>query len=162
MRSIIKGIGFVTIALLLGSCGRSQDIGATTVPNAVFAPFEVGDPSQIVTYPDGLRLYTVEQGVGDYATNGTTVYLHYGGLLEDGTVFDESYSRGEPFSFIIGSKKVIPGIEEAVKKMRLGSKAIAFVPPSLGYGDGKAPNDLPPKIPANARLTFHIDLIGTF
>lgn len=163
MRLIIKGVAALAIMALLSGCGRDQD--AKVDPNAeatVFEPYAITDTSKIVTFPDGLRLYIVEQGPGDYPTNGTAIQMHYGGLLDDGTIFDESYSRGKPFSFTLGSKKVIEGIEAAVKKMRYGSKAIAFVPPSMGYGDGKGEDGLPPKIPANARLTFHIDLIGTF
>ncbi|MBL0016200.1 MAG: FKBP-type peptidyl-prolyl cis-trans isomerase [Bacteroidetes bacterium] len=77
-----------------------------------------------------------------------------------------SYTRGTPLDFTIGSGKVIPGIESAARKLRLGTKAIVTIPPALGYGDGKDANGkdvkLPPKIPANARLTFHIDLVGSF
>lgn len=161
MHSIIKGICLIAIVAVMGSCGRTTSDGAPTDDAPVaFTPYAIADSAQIKTYPDGLRLYVVEQGPGDYPTNGTKVDMHYQGRLDDGTIFDESFNRGKPFSFTIGSKKVIPGIEEAVKKLRLGSKAIAFVPPSLGYGDGK--EELPPKIPANAHLTFHIHLIGTF
>jgi FKBP-type peptidyl-prolyl cis-trans isomerase len=148
----------VTLFFLAG-CAR-RDSKADLAP-VEFTPYTIEDSSRIRAYPDGLQLYIVKQGPGDYPQNGENVRLHYYGVLADGTVFDESYSRDEPLEFTIGSGKVIAGLESAAKKLRFGTKAIAFVPPALGYGDGKS-TKLPPKIPANARLTLHLDMVGSF
>jgi peptidylprolyl isomerase len=151
------------LSLALVGCGRSVAPTDEQPTAAVaFQPLAITDSSKIVTYPNGLQLYIAFQGPGDFPINGTHVQLHFSGRLEDGTIFDESYRRGKPLEFSLGSGSVIKGIEDAVKKMRLGSKAIAVIPPSLGYGDGKGKNELPPKIPANATLTFQLELIGTF
>jgi FKBP-type peptidyl-prolyl cis-trans isomerase len=166
MRSIIKTqLWLWTAAFVLAGLGSGCGKKAIEKPSAdaiQFKPYTIQDSSRIVTYPDGLKLYVVKGGSGDYPINGTNVRMHYYGTLDDGTVFDESYSRNEPLEFGMGSEKVIEGIELAVRKLRLGSQAIAIIPPSLGYGDGKGKQELPPKIPANARLTFHLDLIGSF
>ena len=146
-------------AILMGCMHRA----AEPLPEkSAFVPYAITDSSKITTYPDGLQLYVVSPGPGDYPQNGDQVTMQYVGYLADGTVFDDSYQREKPFSFSIGGGRVIAGIDAAVRKLRLGSKAILVVPPSLGYGDGTGDNKLPPKIPANATLTFHIDLIGSF
>ncbi len=150
-------------ALLLTGCARTaRDRAADAVPIKGFKPYVIADSSKIITYPNGLKIYTVEAGPGDYPVNGIKVKMHYYGMLDDGTVFDDSYSRGLPLEFSMGSASVIDGITETVKKVRLGSKVIAIIPSELGYGDGKGKDGLPPKIPANARLTFHLDLLGSF
>lgn len=168
MRSTIDSMSrqlstFVAIAcmtVLCAACGRDANQPAASEAGA-FVPYAVQDSARITRYPDGLSLYIVEAGPGDYPQNGERVRMHYHGTLDDGTVFDDSYSRGEPLEFTVGSGKVIAGIESAARKLRFGTKAIAVVPPSLGYGDGTE-SKLPPKIPANARLTFHIDMVGSF
>lgn len=131
-----------------------------------FVPYQIEDSSKIINFPSGLQLYIVESGPGKFPENGNNVRMEYYGTLKDGTVFDESFSRKEVFEFRVGSKNVIEGMQEAIKNMRYGSKAIAIIPPELGYGDGVAQghNDkhLPSNIPPNSTLTFHIDLLGTF
>jgi FKBP-type peptidyl-prolyl cis-trans isomerase len=164
-RSTSALLGLGCLLMLSLGCGRSAK-QPSTLPTGAFEPYVIADSTQIKTYPDGIKIYVVKAGPGDVPQNGDHVKMNYHGMLDDGTVFDESYSRGEPLDFTIGSGKVIEGIESAVRKLRLGSKAIVTIPPALGYGDGKDANGkdvkLPPKIPANARLTFHIDLIGSF
>lgn len=153
------------LATAMFSCSRpDKELADAASGGKEFVPFTISDSSKIVSYPDGLRLYVVSPGPGDYPINGTHLRMHYYGVLQDGTVFDETFSDEEPFKFTIGSHAVIPGIEEAVKKLRVGSKAIAIIPPQLGYGEGqgKGKKELPPKIPANATLIFHLELIGTF
>lgn len=151
-------LGVLVLSLALVSCRKAKEKGEP-IP---FKPYSVADSSKIKTYPDGLRLYVVKQGPGDYPQNGENVRMHYYGVLDNGTVFDDSYSRGEPLTFSMGSGKVIAGIESAAQKLRFGTQAIAYVPASLGYGDGGADQKLPPKIPANSALTFHIDMVGSF
>ena len=81
-----------------------------------------------------------------------TVTVHYEGRLDDGTVFDSSYSRGEPASFNL--QQVIAGWTEGVQHLRVGGKAELVVPPALGYGDaGVGP------IPGGATLHFTVELL---
>jgi FKBP-type peptidyl-prolyl cis-trans isomerase len=82
------------------------------------------------------------------------VMVHYRGTLEDGTEFDSSYSRNEPFQVLVGAGGVIPGWELGLQKMRVGGKAILTIPPNLGYGDREIPG-----IPANSTLIFEVEVV---
>ena len=164
-RLLFSLLGCAIFTMLVAGCGKSGK-HPMDAQNGTFEPYVVLDSSKIKIYPDGIGIYVVKAGTGDIPQNGEHVSMHYQGILDDGTVFDDSYTRGTPLDFTIGSGKVIPGIESAARKLRLGTKAIVTIPPALGYGDGKDANGkdvkLPPKIPANARLTFHIDRVGSF
>jgi FKBP-type peptidyl-prolyl cis-trans isomerase len=81
--------------------------------------------------------------------------VHYTGWLADGTKFDSSVDSGQPFSFIIGTGKVIKGWDEGVATMKVGGKRRLIIPPELGYGA----TGYPPIIPANAQLTFDVELL---
>ena len=162
MRSVVLFLTILSATMFAGCIkynGNEDDLASKSIP---FKRYVLADSTRIVTYPDGLKLYIVKAGSGDYPANGDNVMMHYQGTLEDGSVFDDSYLRGEPLEFKVGAGRVIAGMESAAKKLRLGSKAILVVPPSLGYGDGTGKDKLPPKIPANATLTFHIEMVGSF
>ena len=79
--------------------------------------------------------------------------VHYTGTLSDGTVFDSSFSRGEPTEFKLSS--VIPGWQEGLQMMKAGGKAVLTVPAQLGYGA----MGNPPKIAGNSALRFEVELI---
>lgn len=85
---------------------------------------------------------------------GDTVTVHYVGTLADGTKFDSSIDRGEPFSFTIGAGQVIQGWEQGLLGMKVGGKRVLTVPPELGYGAQTVG-----PIPANATLKFEIELL---
>lgn len=87
---------------------------------------------------------------------GDDVQMHYKGTLEDGTMFDSSYERGDPFSFKLGDGKVIKGWDVVGKTMTKGEKAKVTLKPEYGYG----PQGSPPKIPGNATLIFEMELLG--
>jgi len=87
--------------------------------------------------------------------NGDTLSMHYTGKLEDGTEFDSSIPRGQPFSFKIGSGQVIKGWDQGLLGMCIGEKRRLKIPASLGYGDRGAP----PKIPGGATLIFETELL---
>jgi FK506-binding protein 14 len=91
------------------------------------------------------------------AANGQMLTMHYTGTLEDGTKFDSSVDRNEPFKFQIGVGQVIKGWEEGVVGMCIGEKRRLIVPPELGYGDQGAGE----VIPGGATLYFDIELIDT-
>lgn len=93
-------------------------------------------------------------GVGDVAATGNRVVVHYTGKFMDGTVFDSSVTRGEPFQFVLGAGQVIKGWDEGIVGMRVGGKRILSVPPELGYGA----NDYGP-IPGNSTLIFEVELL---
>ena len=82
--------------------------------------------------------------------------MHYTGTLVDGTKFDSSVDRGQPYEFRIGTGGVIKGWDEGVMTMKVGGKRKLIVPASLGYGASGSP----PKIPPNSPLIFEIELLG--
>merc|ERR1712223_617822 len=88
---------------------------------------------------------------------GDVLDMHYTGKLEDGTKFDSSLDRNQPFKFQIGVGQVIQGWEEGVLGMCVGEKRRLIVPPQLGYGDQGA-GDI---IPGGATLYFEIELLDT-
>merc|ERR1712071_201683 len=104
----------------------------------------------------GFKREVVTAGKGVKATAGKPVEVHYVGTLKDGTVFDSSRKRGEPFVFTPGTQQVIRGWDEGVAQMEIGETAVLTCPPEYAYG----PNGYPPVIPRNATLTFEVELLG--
>lgn len=93
-------------------------------------------------------------GTGAEAGSGSTVFVHYTGKLEDGTVFDTSVGR-DPISFQLGGGYVIPGWDQGIVGMKVGGKRLLIIPPDLGYGS----QDYGP-IPANSTLIFEVELVS--
>ena len=94
-------------------------------------------------------------GNGDEAASGNTVTVHYTGMLLDGTKFDSSHDRNQPFSFRIGEGRVIRGWEEGLVGMKVGGKRTLTIPPDMAYGS----RGVPPAIPPDATLKFDIELL---
>ena len=103
-----------------------------------------------------LKIEEITIGDGAEAKAGKKVTVHYVGTLADGTKFDASTDRGEPFSFRLGAGEVIKGWDQGVAGMKVGGKRKLTIPPHLAYG----PRGYPPVIPANATLTFEVELLG--
>ncbi len=101
-----------------------------------------------------LKIEDIEVGTGEEVKKGDTVVIHYNGTLTDGTKFDSSYDRGEPFETQIGVGAVIQGWDEGVVGMKTGGKRKLIIPPDLGYGDKQMGS-----IPANSTLIFDVELI---
>ncbi len=121
----------------------------------------------------GLQYVITEKGTGKKPANGTQVYIHYAGFLENGTLFDSSIeevaktfgkfdpARAEakqyqPIPFTAGSKSgLIPGFIEGIEQLSFGDKAVIFIPSHLAYGATGAGNVIPP----NANIVFEIQLL---
>ena len=73
-------------------------------------------------------------------------------------MFDSSYERGEPYSWSLGMGNVIQGWNEGIADLSYGSKAVLIIPPDMGYGK----RGMPPDIPPNSTLIFHIHLVGRY
>lgn len=103
----------------------------------------------------GLQAEDLVVGSGAEAQVGKMVSVHYVGTLTDGSTFDSSRKRAEPFTFPLGAGKVIKGWDQGVAGMRVGGKRKLTIPPHLGYGAG----GYPPVIPPHATLIFEVELL---
>ena len=112
------------------------------------------DSTKLKTTESGLQYSIITEGEGETADSGNVVTVHYSGFLLDGTKFDSSVERDDPFSFLLGMGQVIPGWEEGLKLMKIGGKARLVIPPELGYG-GLAAGTIPP----NSTLIFDVELV---
>jgi len=112
-------------------------------------------PGGEVTTPSGLRYVDEVVGSGDSPKLGQNVTVHYTGTLENGTKFDSSVDRGQPFNFRIGTHAVIQGWDEGIMTMKVGGKRRLTVPANLAYGAAGRPG-----IPPNATLIFEVELLG--
>lgn len=109
----------------------------------------------ITTTASGLQIEEIKLGDGDSAAAGQFVSVHYTGWLTDGTKFDSSKDRNEPFDFPLGRRNVIAGWDEGVQGMRVGGVRKLTIPPQLGYGARGAGGVIPP----NATLVFEVELL---
>jgi peptidylprolyl isomerase len=118
---------------------------------------EMASPAEdnVTTTPSGLKYIDLQEGTGATPTTGQTVVVHYTGTLEDGTKFDSSRDRKQPFQFRVGVGQVIKGWDEGVGSMKVGGRRQLIIPPELGYGSrGIGP------IPPNSTLIFDVELLG--
>jgi FKBP-type peptidyl-prolyl cis-trans isomerase FkpA len=102
-----------------------------------------------------LKIEELAVGTGTEAVAGKRVGVHYTGWLTDGTKFDSSVDRGDPFVFKLGAGQVIKGWDQGVAGMKIGGKRKLTIPPDLGYGARGAGGVIPP----NATLVFEVELL---
>lgn len=105
---------------------------------------------------DQLIIEKIKAGNGSKPRKGNQVTVHYTGWLTDGTKFDSSVDRDEPFVFGLGLQQVIAGWDQGVATMQIGDKVKLTIPPHLGYGPGGYPGAIPP----NATLIFEVELLA--
>lgn len=106
------------------------------------------------TTASGLKYKIIQKGEGKKAEPGSNVSVHYVGTLTDGTKFDSSRDRGQPFSFKLSAGQVIKGWDEGIAMLQVGDKAILTIPSELGYGSANMGN-----IPPNSTLVFEVELM---
>jgi FKBP-type peptidyl-prolyl cis-trans isomerase len=119
------------------------------------APTSATPGGQVHKLPSGLIYEDLVVGDGTMADPGLTVAVHYTGWLTNGTKFDSSLDRGQPFKFVLGQHQVIDGWDQGVKGMRVGGKRKLTIPPDMGYGAQGAGGVIPP----NATLVFDVELL---
>ncbi|MBJ6726939.1 FKBP-type peptidyl-prolyl cis-trans isomerase [Geomesophilobacter sediminis] len=149
MRNVEKFIVALLLiaAIAIPACSQKEVKGPGEAP-VTAAGSEVKTPS-------GLAYVDLVQGKGASPVAGKVVTVHYTGWLVNGTKFDSSVDRGEPFKFTIGAGQVIPGWDEGVMGMKVGGKRKLIIPPQLGYGAAGAGGVIPP----NATLIFEVELL---
>jgi FKBP-type peptidyl-prolyl cis-trans isomerase FkpA len=102
-----------------------------------------------------LQFEDLTEGTGPAAKAGDSVEVHYTGWLSDGTKFDSSLDRRQPFGFQLGAGRVIRGWDEGVAGMKVGGKRKLVIASALAYGPRGAGGVIPP----NADLTFEVELL---
>ncbi|HIK12409.1 MAG TPA: FKBP-type peptidyl-prolyl cis-trans isomerase [Oscillatoriaceae cyanobacterium M33_DOE_052] len=140
------------------SPGSSSNAGAepaTLIASAESNNMDSQNADKAIATPSGLKYVDLELGTGASPQKGQTVVVHYTGTLEDGTKFDSSRDRGQPFSFKIGIGQVIKGWDEGVGTMKVGGRRQLIIPSELGYGSRGAGGVIPP----NSTLIFDVELI---
>ena len=138
-------VGAGLVAMSLTSCSSQGNDNSITEENTM----------DTITTQSGLQYVITHKGTGKKANTGDKVVAHYTGKLTDGTVFDSSVERNQPFEFPVGKGRVIKGWDEGFSLLQVGDKATLIIPSHLGYGERGAP----PKIPANATLVFDVELM---
>ena len=118
--------------------------------------FDAEHPKINVTEDGGIVKQIIEEGDGAVPKSGSNVQAHYHGTLLDGSVFDSSRERDEPFEFKLGQQMVIKCWDQAFATMKVGEQARLTCTSDYAYGDRGSP----PKIPAKATLRFDVELLG--
>jgi FKBP-type peptidyl-prolyl cis-trans isomerase len=144
-------IRIVRLAVVAGAfCGM-----AVLLPESSRADDKPKQEPKVTTTKSGLKYIDEKEGTGKEAKAGDVVEVHYTGWLKDGTKFDSSKDRGQPFSFPLGGRRVIKGWDEGVAGMKEGGKRKLIIPYDLAYGE----EGRPPVIPPKAELTFEVELL---
>lgn len=133
----------------------------STTPETTSSQPETSESTASATAPrtgDAAELKIEDEvvGKGAEAKSGDTVSVHYTGWLTDGTKFDSSLDRNQPFQFALGQGQVIKGWDEGVAGMKVGGKRKLTIPPDMGYGAQGAGGVIPP----NATLVFEVELLS--
>jgi FKBP-type peptidyl-prolyl cis-trans isomerase len=163
---VVLGGAFVVSLLTRDDSSNSTETADTTTTVAysnpqlaaeVLArepPVPANAPADIA--PDAVKVTTLIKGEGEGAAAGDTVLVHYVGVLSDGTQFDDSWSRGQPFPVEnLGQASVIPGWNEGLIGAEIGERRRLEIGSDKAYGAAGQP----PTIPANAPLAFEIDVV---
>lgn len=149
------------VALSLAACGKNfaAQSSAANLKEATAFLEKNAKVEGIKTTPSGLQYKVITSGpeTGVHPRKSDEVKVNYEGKLLNGTVFDSSYERGTPATFVVGA--VVPGWTEALQMMRPGDVWEVYIPPALGYGENGTPGG---EIPSNSALTFKIELLDVF
>lgn len=146
----IAALFVIAMLVLLGSMVKKVDqYGNVITPIPTVTPTATDN-----TPADSVQIQDIKVGTGAEVKTGDKLSVNYTGTLTDGTKFDSSYDRNQPFTFTVGSGQVIKGWDQGIIGMKVGGTRQLTIPPSLGYGETASGS-----IPANSTLIFQIELL---
>lgn len=155
-KRLLIDIAIIAIVSLVGI------LAYLAIPKSVASPIEpkennlfASSTTDMPTSSTQLGVSIIKEGVGEPAKNGDTLLVHYTGTLENGTVFDSSIPRGQPFPVTLGKGQVIQGWELGLLGMKVGEERKLVIPPELAYGK----EGIGGVIPENATLIFDVQLL---
>ncbi len=146
-------VTLVASALAFNACTKKTDDATKSAATAETA--KAGTAAKVEADPTDLMIEDLAVGTGTVATTGKMVSVHYTGWLKDGTKFDSSVDRDQPFSFPLGGGQVIQGWDKGVEGMKVGGRRKLTIPYQMAYGEGGRPPVIPPK----ATLIFEVQLL---
>lgn len=151
MRSMWICASIVSLSFF-AACTKKE---SATDPAAQTPTDESSETATAQTGVTELKIEEMTEGDGQAAKEGDTVSVHYTGWLTDGTEFDSSHKRNQPFEFKLGAGQVIPGWDKGIQGMKVGGKRKLTIPPAMAYGErGAGP------IPPNSTLVFEVELLN--
>ncbi|MCB9305917.1 MAG: FKBP-type peptidyl-prolyl cis-trans isomerase [Lewinellaceae bacterium] len=134
---------------------QARITGIETQVKATAADYKAGKlESQLTKQESGLKVMILDKGSGAPIQQGENIKVDYYGVLKDGTMFDNSFERGQPLPFPAGVGQMIAGFDQGVMFLNHGGKAYFFIPPQIGYGD-RAQGSIPP----NSELIFYVEVL---
>ena len=149
MRNVEKLIILLLLAagIAIPACSQKENktMAAEQKPAAIEPKSPAAATEKYIKTATGLSYLDLTPGAGASPVAGKHVKVHYTGWLENGTKFDSSLDRGQPFDFSIGVGQVIPGWDEGVMSMKVGGKRKLIIPSQLGYGVNGAGGVIPPQ-----------------
>ena len=147
---------FALAVLAMTGCSAPKAAAPESAP-AETPPAAVENGPAAAAAVTKLEITDTKKGKGAKVKAGDTVTVHYSGYLMDGTKFDSSLDRGQPFDFVVGQGLVIKGWDEGLVGMQVGGKRVLIIPSDMGYGPAGTPDGT---IPPDAPLKFEIELLG--
>jgi peptidylprolyl isomerase len=155
-RLLRRALPFLAVATVAACGGSDSPTAVNEDPTTVtYAPALGVNLTQMRQVVPGLFVQDLTVGTGLQSSNGRTLTMHYTGWLANGSKFDSSRDRNQPFDFILGAGQVIRGWDLGVDGIRVGGRRRLVIAPALGYGaSGSGP------IPGGAVLVFDVELLG--
>lgn len=141
---------------VLGSNTGDGQVAIFPSDNAEQKTQENNSPLRKFKTSIGVTVEVFKEGKGAGAISGDTVAVHYIGYLQDGTKFDSSVDRKQPFVFKLGARQVIAGWESGIAGMKVGEIRRLYIPSMLAYGEKGTPGG---PIPPNANLIFEVQML---